>query len=79
MERARIVRLTSLSPAMRRRLAEAQQEAARVWTMCRDIHHHARLDNLPWPARDDLQRATKRQFALHSQTVQMICHVFPGA
>jgi putative transposase len=26
--------------------------------------------------RDDLQQATKGQFALHSQTVQMICHQF---
>lgn len=76
MERARIVRLTTLSPTMRRRLSEAQREAARVWTLCRDLHYHARTNNDPWPTRDDLQKATKGLFALHSQTVQMICHTF---
>src|ERR1051326_5222561 len=51
-------------------------QAARVWTMCRDRHLAARQQHTRWPDRDDLQQATKGQFALHSQTVQMISHQF---
>src|SRR5215831_2114291 len=29
-----------------------------------------------FPTRDELQQATKGRFALHSQSVQMICHAF---
>lgn len=76
METARIYRLTGLPGSLERRLREAQMEAARVWTRCRDLHLDARRNQLSWPTRDDLQRATKGEFALHSQTVQMICHQF---
>ena len=76
METSRIYRLTGLPGSLERRLREAQMEAARVWTRCRDPHLDARRNQLPWPTRDDLQRATKGEFALHSQTVQMICHQF---
>lgn len=76
METVYIYRLTGLTPAMRLRLREAQLEAGRVWTHCRDLHAEARNNLAPWPTRDDLQKATKGQFALHSQTVQMICHKF---
>lgn len=77
METVHIFRLHALSPTLTRRLREAQQEAARVWNVCREMHMTARTHRLPWPTRDDLQRATKGgQFALHSQTVQMICHRF---
>jgi len=57
-------------------LYEAQREAARVWNLCWDIHREARQKGAYWPNRDDLHKATKGRFALHSQTVQMICHVF---
>jgi len=76
METVRIYRLTGLRPSLRARLRDAQMEAARVWTLCRDIHLSARQQHIRWPNRDDLQQATKGQFALHSQTVQMICHAF---
>jgi hypothetical protein len=76
VETVRIYRLSNLPRPLKQRLDQAQQEAARVWTMCRDLHREAREQALPWPVRDDLQRATKGQFALHSQTVQMICHRF---
>jgi putative transposase len=51
-------------------------EAARAWNLCRDIHLEARRNGLQWPNRDDLQKATRGLFSLHSQTVQMICHAF---
>ena len=76
METVHIYPLPSLTASLRLRLYTAQQEAARVWTVCRDQHLAARQQHTPWPDRDDLQRATKGRFALHSQTIQMICHQF---
>jgi putative transposase len=72
----RIYRLSGLRPSFRTRLRETQMEAARVWTLCRDLHLAARTERTRWPNRDDLQQATKGRFALHSQSVQMICHAF---
>lgn len=51
-------------------------EAAKVWAACRDLHREARKSGAKWPNRTELQKATKGRFALHSQTVQMICHAF---
>jgi putative transposase len=77
METVRIYRLGGLSPATHARLQAAQMEAASVWNHCRDLHLSAREQHLPWPDRDELQRATKGgQFALHSQSIQMVCHQF---
>ena len=76
METVRIYRLDNLPSSLLHRLREARQEAARVWNLCRDIHREARQQRAHWPNRDDLQKATKGRFALHSQTVQMICHAF---
>jgi putative transposase len=73
MEMVQIYPLPNLRPALRRRLYQAQQEAARVWTLCRDLHLAARQQHTRWPNREDLQEATKGGFALHSQTIQMIC------
>ena len=68
--------LPILTASLRLRLYTAQQEAARVWMLCRDQHRAARQQHAPWPDREDLQQATKGRFALHSQTIQMICHQF---
>jgi len=77
METVRIYRLKGLAPATRERLRAAQMEAARVWNLCRELHQDARREHLPWPDRDALQQATKGgQFALHSQSIQMLCHQF---
>ena len=77
METVRIYRLKGLAPPTRERLQTAQREAARVWNMCRERHQDARLRHQPWPDRDALQQATKGgQFALHSQSIQMVCHQF---
>jgi putative transposase len=76
METVRIYRLTGLRPSMQTRLRAARMEAAQVWSLCRNMHLAARKEHTPWPNRDDLQQATKGRFALHSQTVQMICHAF---
>ncbi len=71
-----IYHLKGLRPSYQVRLRQAQMEAARVWRLCRDLHLAARKNRTRWPNREDLQRATKKQFSLHSQTVQMICHAF---
>ena len=76
METISIYLLPTLPSSLRRRLYAAQHEAARVWTLCRDLHLAARQQHTRWPDRGDLQQATKGRFALHSQTVQMICHQF---
>jgi putative transposase len=76
METVHIYPLATLCPSLQRRLYEAQQEAARVWTVCRDLHLTARQQHSHWPDRHELQQATKGRFALHSQTVQMVCHQF---
>ncbi len=57
-------------------LREARMEAARVWNVCRDLHLTARQQHTRWPDQNDLHRATKGRFALHSQTVQMIARTF---
>src|SRR5215472_14583179 len=77
METVRIYRLGGLALSTRWRLQAAQREAARVWNLCRERHQAARLGHQPWPGRDALQRATKGgRFALHSQSIQMVCHQF---
>src|SRR5215475_14306268 len=76
METVYIYPLATLRPSLRRRLYEAQQEAARVWTLCRDRHLAARQHHTRWPDRDALRAAHQGPFALHSQTVQMVCHQF---
>jgi hypothetical protein len=76
METVRIYPLTTLRKGYAQRLREAHMEAARVWIVCRDLHLAARCAHISWPQEADLQQATKGQFALHSQTVQLIFHTF---
>ena len=76
METVHIYPLPTLRKGYARRLREARMEAARVWALCRDLHLAARQAHTRWPTREELQQATKGQFALHSQTVQMVCHQF---
>ncbi len=77
MQTVRIYRLKGLAPPTRARLRAAQLEAARVWNVCCERHQDARQRHQPWPDRDALQQATKGgQFALHSQSIQMVCHQF---
>ena len=76
METVRIYPLPTLRKGYAQRLREARMEAARVWTVCRDLHLAARQAQTRWPKEADLQQATKGQFTLHSQTVQLIFHTF---
>jgi len=77
MQTVRIYRLKHLDRRTRARLKAAQLEAARVWTYCVDRHRAARAERTRWPSQDDLQRETKGgRFALHSQSIQMVCQQF---
>ena len=79
MDAIRIYPLNHLPRNMQHILREGQQEAAKVWNLCKDLHRAARSAQTRWPNRDVLQKATKGQFALHSQSVQMVVHAFLGA
>src|SRR5260221_6403844 len=76
MNTVKIYQLKSLSPTQLRRLRDAQLEAARVWNSCVELHTAARLHHEKWPGRNELQKATKGRFALHSQSIQMVVHAF---
>lgn len=77
METVRIYPLKDLDRRTRARLQEAQMEAARVWMYCVGRHQAARSERVRWPNRDELQRETKGgKFALHSQSIQMVCQQF---
>lgn len=76
MECVRIFPLKGLTPFQHRQLWQAQQEAASVWNQCKDVHLKARTAHQKWPQRSELQQLTKGLYALHSQSVQMICHTF---
>jgi len=77
MQTVRIYRLKDLDRRTRERLKAAQLEAARVWRYCLQRHQSARLARTLWPDRDDLQRETKGgQYALHSQSIQLVCQQF---
>ncbi len=76
MNTVHIYPLKDLSPTLFRRLRDAQMEAAQVWNLCMHMHKDARMHHEKWPERDELQKATKGRFALHSQSVQMVAHAF---
>jgi putative transposase len=76
MNTVKIYQLKHLSHKQFQGLKGAQMEAARVWNACMQAHLAARLSHTPWPGRDALQKATKGQFALHSQSVQMVVAAF---
>jgi putative transposase len=75
METAQICPLRGLTKEERQRLRDAQMEAARVWMYCVQRHQQARQAHLHWPRRKQLQQETKDgQYALHSQSIQMVTH-----
>jgi len=74
MESVSIHRPNDIPRAMQATLRDAQMEAGRLWTDIVGVHRKTREDRTPWPTRDTLQKHTKGRYALHSQTVQMICH-----
>jgi putative transposase len=76
MNTIKIYRLNHLSPTLFARLKAAQMQAAQVWNLCCERHKAARTAQSTWPGQNELQQATKGQFALQSQSVQMVVHAF---
>jgi putative transposase len=77
MNTVKIYQLNNLSHKQFQRCKAAQMQAAQVWNACMETHKAARLNQRQWPGRNGLQRATKGgQFALHSQSVQMVVGAF---
>src|SRR5712692_2382343 len=76
MNTVKIYQLNHVSHTQFQLLKAEQMEAARVWNACMEAHKAARLSHTTWPGRDALQKATKGQFALHSQSVQMVVQAF---
>jgi len=77
MQTVQIYRLKQLDRRTRVGLQAAQLEAGRVWMYCLERHRTARTERTRWPGRDDLQRETRGgQFALHSQSIQLVCQQF---
>ncbi len=76
MNTVKVYQLDNLSHTMFARLKAAQMEAAQVWNLCMEIHKTVRQEHSKWPGRNELQKATKGKFALHSQSVQMVVHAF---
>ena len=76
MDTVRIYRLSHRSPTLFGRLKAAQMEGAQVWNRCCELHKQARTTHSTWPGEAELRQATRRSFALHSQSVQMIVRAF---
>ena len=76
MQRVTIIPLGLLPKKQFLAIREAQIEAGKVWNTCCQIHKEARKNQVTWPSMMDLHNATKGQFKLHSQTVQMTCRTF---
>lgn len=80
MERVRIVSLKRIAKRQEAIIREGQMEAARVWSVCRDMHLKARMEHTPWPGRNAYHKATRGgRFALHSQSVQQVFRAFDAA
>jgi len=76
MHTVRIYRLSHLSPTLFKLLKAAQMEGAQVWNRCCELHKQARITHTTWPGEAELRQATKKSYALHSQSVQMIVRAF---
>src|SRR5260370_20555493 len=55
---------------------QLSNDHAAVWNECMETHKAARQTHMPWPGRNELQKATKGRYGLHSQSIQMIVHAF---
>jgi putative transposase len=76
MQTVKIIPLKHLSHRLREQLHAGQLASGEVYTFCKNVHLKAREENTPWPGKDELQKATKGQYPLHSQSIQMVTHAF---
>jgi len=58
------------------RLFACNRESASVWNQCLQISKQHHVEHGKWISKSDLQKATKRRFHLHSQSIQAVCHKY---
>ncbi len=76
MQTVRIFHLKKLSTTSRKLIYAGQEESGKLWNFCCETHKNARESKKAWPSKNSLQALTKSNFALHSQSIQMVCHAF---
>jgi putative transposase len=74
----RIYRLASLPTRTVEIIRSGQQEAAKVWNLCKDLHLEARKERTKWPTQHEFHRLTRGRFTLAAQSVQQIYQAFLG-
>ncbi|WP_144935113.1 RNA-guided endonuclease TnpB family protein [Paenibacillus sp. 32O-W] len=75
MIRAQIVRFHASKRDIER-LYACNRESARVWNMCLQLAKNYHSEHRKWISQSALQKQTKRQFHLHSQSIQAVCHKY---
>ena len=75
MIRAKKVNFCSSSTDMDRLFA-CNRESGLVWNQCLQLSKEYHLENGKWISQTELQKATKKQFHLHSQSIQAVCHKY---
>lgn len=78
MQTTKVYRLPFLPIGLFQRLQASQQESAKVWNTCKDLHRTCRVSHSKWLSLTDLQKHTKGKFELHSQSAQLVCRAFIG-
>src|SRR5581483_6037610 len=58
------------------RLFACNRESASVWNQCLQISKQHHVKHGKWISKSDLQKATKRLFHLHSQSIEAVCHKY---
>ncbi len=58
------------------RLYACNRESAQVWNMCLELAKNHYSEHRKWISQSELQKQTKRQFHLHSQSIQAVCHKY---
>ncbi|WP_339229507.1 transposase [Oceanobacillus sp. FSL K6-2867] len=58
------------------RLFECNRVSGEVWNRCLELAKETHLKTGKWIKKSALQKATKRIFPIHSQSVQAVCHKY---
>jgi len=58
------------------RLFACNRASADVWNDCLEIAKQYHLEHGKWITKTELQKATKGNYPLHSQSIQAVCHKY---
>lgn len=76
MKNVKIYQLKRVSKTTKDLIFAGFRESALVWNFCSENHKKKREKREAWPRKKELQELTRKQYKLHSQSVQMVCHAF---